>query len=55
MVRTKLTIKRWPRASRVPPWLMNKRQRRKAKRPFKIKVTLPEQKAVNIKNGVKVI
>ena len=55
MVRTKLTIKRWPRASRVPPWLMNKRQRRKVKQPFKIKVTLPEQKAVNIKNGVKVI
>ena len=59
MVRIKLTVRRWPRplarTSRIPPWLMNRRQRRKVKRPFKIKVTLPEQKAVNIKKGGNVI
>ena len=51
MVRTKLTARRWPRTSRVPPWLMNKRQQRKVRRPFKIKLTLPEQKTVTIKKG----
>ena len=40
----KRTATRWPRTSRVPPWLMEKRRQRKVKRPFKIKVTLPEQK-----------
>ena len=59
MVRTKLTVRRWlrplPRTSRTPPWLMNTRQRRKVKRPFKIKLNLPEQKTVNIKKGGNVI
>ena len=55
MVRTKLTAKRWPWTSRVPPWLMNRRQQRKVKRSFKIKLTLPEQKTVTIKKGGKVI
>ena len=55
MVRTKLTAKRWPRTSRFPPWLMNRRQQRKVKRSFKIKLTLPEQKTVTIKKGGKVI
>ena len=40
----KRTATRWPRTSRVLPWLMKKRWQRKVKRPFKIKVTLPEQK-----------
>ena len=30
---------------------MNKRQQHKVKRPFKIKLTLPEQKTVTIKKG----
>ena len=55
MVRTKLTAKRWPRTSRIPPWLMNKRQQRKIKKPFKIKLTLPEQRTVTIKKGGNVI
>ena len=55
MVRTKLTTKRWPRTSRVRPWLMNRRQQRKVKRPFKIKVTLPEQKTMDIKKNGNVI
>ena len=48
MVRTKLSAKRWPRTIRVPPWLMNRRQRLKISKPFKIKLTLPKQKTVNI-------
>ena len=55
MVRTKLTAKSWPRKSRVPPWLMNRRQQRKVKQSFKINLTLPEQKTVTIKKGGKVI
>ena len=58
MVRRKLTAKRWLRTSRVPLWLMNRRQRRQVKRPFKIKLTLPEQKTVTIKkcgNALKTI
>ena len=59
MVRTKLTVRRWPkplrRTSRTPPWLMKTRQRKKVKRPFKIKLTLPEPKTVNIKKGGNVI
>ena len=55
MVRTKLTAKHWPRTSRIPPWLMNKRQQRKVKKPFKIKLTLPEQRTVTIKKGGNVI
>ena len=55
MVRTKLTAKRWPRTSHIPPWLMSKRQQRKVKKPFKIKLTLPEQRTVPIKKGGNVI
>ena len=51
MVRIKLAAKRRPRTSRVPAWLWNRRQRRKVKRPFKIKLTLHEQKSVTIKRG----
>ena len=44
--------KRRPRTSRLPPWLLNKRQRQKRSQPYKIKLPLPEQKQVNItKNG----
>ena len=49
MVRTKLTVRRWPRHL---AWTS---QRREVERPFKIKVTLPEQKTVNIKKGGNVI
>ena len=49
MVRTKLTVKRWPKTSRIPPWLMNRRHQPKVKRPFKIKITLPEQTILDIK------
>ena len=55
MVRTKLTAKCWRRTSRIPPWLMNRHQRRKVRKPFKIKLTLPEQKTVNIKKGGNVL
>ena len=55
MVRTKLTARRWPRTSRILPWLMNRRQQRKVKGPFKIKLTLPEQKTVDIKKNGNVI
>ena len=55
MVRTKMTAKRWPRTSRVPPWLMNKRRQRKVKRSFKIKIALPEQKTADIKKNGNVI
>ena len=55
MVRTKLTAKRWPRTSHIPLWLMSKRQQRKVKKPFKIKLTLPEQSTVTIKKGGNVI
>ena len=51
MVRTKLTVKRWARTSRLLPWLMNRRRQRKVKRSFKVKLALPEQKTVNIKKG----
>ena len=55
MVRTKLTAKCWPRTSLIPLWLMSKRQQRKVKRPFNIKLILPEQKTVTIKKGGNVI
>ena len=55
MVRTKLAARRWPRTSRIPPWLMAKRQPRNVQRLFKINVTLPEQKTVNIKKNGNVI
>ena len=55
MVRKKLMVKRWPRTSGITPWLLNKRQIQKVSKPFKIKLTLPEQKTVNIKKGGNVI
>ena len=56
MVRTKLTVSRWPRTSRVPPWLMKRhQQRKKDKRPFKIKLALLEQLTENIKKNGNVI
>ena len=55
MVRTKLTARRWPKTSRVPQWLMNRRRQRQVKLPFKIKLTLPERKTVDIKKNGNVI
>ena len=56
MVRTKLTARRhWLGASPVPPWLMNRRQQRQVKRPFKIKLPLPKRKTVGIKKNGNVI
>ena len=46
MVRTKLTAKRIPH---LPSWLRSQCQQRKIKRPYKIKIILPEQKQVEIK------
>ena len=52
MARTKVTPKRRLRTSTVPPWLMNMCQKRQRTKPYKIKLTLTEQKIVNItKNG----
>ena len=52
MARTKVTPKRRPRTSNVLPWVMNRRQKRQRTKPYKIKLTLPEQKIVDItKNG----
>ena len=48
MARTKVTPKRRPKTRKIPPWLMNKRQKRQRTKPYKIKLTLPEQKIVNI-------
>ena len=36
----------------LPQWLMNREYGRKKVCPFKIKLTLPAQKAVTIKNNV---
>ena len=55
MVRPKSMAKRWPITSRVVPWLMNRRERRKVRKPIKIKLTLPEQQTINIKKGGNVI
>ena len=55
MARTKVKPKRMPRTSTVPPWLMNKHQGRQKTRPYKIKLTLPEQKQVDIKKNGNVI
>ena len=52
MARTKLTVKR---IRLIPPWLLNKRQIRKIKRPYKMKMTLPEQKKVDIKKNGNVV
>ena len=52
MIRTILTAKR---ILCLATWLMNRRQQRKVKRPFKIKITLPEQRQVNIKKNGNVI
>ena len=52
MIRTTLTAKR---ILCLATWLMNRRQQRKVKRPFKIKITLPEQRQVNIKKNGNVI
>ena len=52
MARTKVTPKRRPRTSNVLSWVMNRRQKRQRTKPYKIKLTLPEQKIVDItKNG----
>ena len=52
MARTKLTVKR---IRLLPPWLLNKLQIRKIKRPYKMKMTLPEQKKVDIKKNGNVV
>ena len=48
MVRTKLMAKRWPITSRVVPWLMNRRERRKGRKSIKIKLTVPEIKTLKL-------
>ena len=55
MARTKLTARRWPRPRRLLAWLLTRRQQRRVKRPFKIKLTLPEQKTVDMKKNGNVI
>ena len=52
MARTKLTVRR---IRHLLPWLLNRRQKRKIKRPFKIKTALSEQKRVNIKKNGNVV
>ena len=52
MARTKLTVRR---SRHLPPWLLSRGQKRKIKRPFKIKMTLPEQKRVDIKKNGNVV
>ena len=52
MARIKVTPKRRPNTSNIPPCLMNRHQRRQKTKLYKIKLTLQEQKMVNItKNG----
>ena len=48
MTRTKFTVKR---IHRLPLWLLNRRQNRKIKRLFKIKIILAERKRVDIKKN----
>ena len=57
MARTKVTPKRRPgeRTSSIPLRWMNKRQKRRKTKPYKIKLTLPEQKIVNITKNENVI
>ena len=55
MIRTKLTVKSWPRTSCVLPGLINRRRQGKVKQPFQIKLTLPEKKTVKIKKGGNII
>ena len=55
MARTKVTPKRRPRTSTVSSWLMNERRWKQITKPYKIKLTLPEQKQVNIKKNGNVI
>ena len=57
MTRTKVTPKcrPGPRTSSIPLRLINKRQKRKKSKPYKIKLTLPEQKIVNITKNENVI
>ena len=43
------------RIPRLTTFLLNKRQKNKRTRPFKIKVALPEQKRVSIKKNGNVI
>lgn len=55
MVRTTLTARSWLKTSRIPPWLMNRRQRQKVSKPIKIKLALPEQKTATINKAGNVI
>ena len=48
MTRTKFTVKR---IHRLSLWLLNRRQNRKIKRLFKIKIILAERKRVDIKKN----
>ena len=44
--------KHFPKTSTIPLWLMNRRQRNQKRTRYKVKLTLSEQKTVNItKNG----
>ena len=56
MVRTKLTArKQYEKTRNLPVWLLNKDYGRKKIRPFKVKVTLPEQKPAKHQEVIKTI
>ena len=55
MGRTKAKVRRFPKTSRIPLWRMNRGQRNQKRQRYKIKLTLPEQKTVDIKKNGNVI
>ena len=55
MARTKAIVRRFPKINRIPPWRMNRGERNQKRQRYKIKLTLPEQKTVDIKKNGNVI
>ena len=52
MARTKLTARKsYEKTRNLPVWLLNRDYGKRKLYPFKVKVTLPEQKFVNIKKN----
>ena len=52
MARTKLTARKsYEKTRNLPVWLLNRDYGKRKLCPFKVKVTLPEQKFVNIKKN----
>ena len=52
MISTKLTTRRvYEKTRNLPAWILNRDQGKRKLFPFKVKVTLPEQKTVNIKKN----